>query len=450
MPKRSTTAEFIKKAKRIHKNKYKYSKVEYKNNHTKVCIVCPKHGEFWQTPHNHLSGNNCPKCTNVKKHESQKHSIEDFIKRANFTHNNKYDYSKTEYVNTKTKVCIICHEKDKFGKEHGEFWQSPISHINGTKCPKCSNTYRLTTDDFINQGNLIHNNKYNYSKANYINAKTNVKIICPIHGEFEQSPKLHLAGSGCPKCSREKIALNQTLNTEDFVNKATLIHGDKYDYSKSKYISGRSKLIITCLTHGDFEQNAYSHLRGSGCPKCSVERISKTQRSTTEEFIKKAKNIHGDRYDYSKVKYEGSKKEVCIICNKHGAFWQIPNTHLMNHGCPKCAKRTSQVNFYNKLKESLNLEFIFDAHVDWLGMQSLDIYNSEYNFAIEFNGIQHYQPIEFFGGEEYYNKICELDKLKSEKCLSNNCKLWNIRWDYSEDDYNTLITEINNYVNSKK
>lgn len=126
MSKRLTTEGFIEKAKKLHDNKYDYSKAEYVNTNTKVCIICPEHGEFWQTPSNHLQGKGCPKCKGKNK------TTEEFIEKANIIHNNKYDYSKVEYKSNRTKVCIIC-------PEHGEFWQTPHEHLHGCGCPKCKN-----------------------------------------------------------------------------------------------------------------------------------------------------------------------------------------------------------------------------------------------------------------------------------------------------------------------
>lgn len=127
-----TTDEFIFEAKKIHGDKYDYSKVEYVDCHTKVCITCPKHGEFWQTPANHLSGNGCPKCGYEKTISSNQYTTETFICEAKKIHGDKYNYSKVEYIDSKTKVCIIC-------PQHGEFYQSPDKHLQGEGCPKCGN-----------------------------------------------------------------------------------------------------------------------------------------------------------------------------------------------------------------------------------------------------------------------------------------------------------------------
>ena len=149
MSKRKSNDEFIGEAQLIHHNKYDYSKVEYANNKTKVCIVCPEHGEFWQTPSDHLNGKGCPQCAgNVRCDKDT------FIEKAKRIHNDRYDYSKVEYVNAHTKVCIIC-------PEHGEFWQTPNNHLNGNGCPLCKNRkigdgLRDTVEDFSNKSNEIH------------------------------------------------------------------------------------------------------------------------------------------------------------------------------------------------------------------------------------------------------------------------------------------------------
>ena len=123
--KKLSTEEWIQKAKKVHGDKYDYSKVKYYNAHTKVCIICPIHGEFWQTPASHLMGNACPKCGGKTKLNTDK-----FIHRAKEIHGDKYDYSKVEYINATTKVCIIC-------PIHGEFWQTPAKHLSGKGCKKC-------------------------------------------------------------------------------------------------------------------------------------------------------------------------------------------------------------------------------------------------------------------------------------------------------------------------
>lgn len=192
--KKLTQEEFIEKSKIKHNNKYDYSKVNYINNHTKVCIICPIHGEFWQTPHDHKDGGyGCPKCAgNIL------YSTEEFVKKAESIHNNKYDYSKVEYKNAYTKVCIIC-------PIHGEFWQTPHMHLMGQGCPICNGNIKLTQEEFIKRCKEVHNNRYDYSKTIYKNTNTRICVICPKHGEFFPTALNHLySGSGCPNCNFSK------------------------------------------------------------------------------------------------------------------------------------------------------------------------------------------------------------------------------------------------------
>ena len=253
--KRLTKDDFIVKAHTVHNNVYDYSKVNYVNNSTKVCIICPEHGEFWQQPSNHLLGNGCPKCA------GKKFSKIDYIKEANKIHNEKYDYSKLKFKSKKEKVCIIC-------PEHGEFWQIAQSHLAGHGCPQCAIqnsgvSQRLNNISFKEKACEIHNNLYDYSKVDYKNSQTKVCIMCPEHGEFWQTPNSHLNGSGCPKCS------GKNLTNNEIIDKLISIHGKKYDFSEIEYISAQTKIKVICPEHGEFWSTPNNLLQGKGCPNCS-------------------------------------------------------------------------------------------------------------------------------------------------------------------------------------
>lgn len=203
MSRKLTTEEFILKANLKHNNAYDYSNTHYVNSKTKICITCPIHGEFYQMPYNHLSGQGCPKCKIVLLSKKFQNKQNDIISKFRKIHGDKYDYSKVEYINLTTPIAIIC-------PIHGEFKITPQVHIRGGDCQKCALEQRTkkrkkTKDIFIEQSNNIHNNKYDYSKFVYTNDKTKSTIICPIHGEFEQTPSNHLTGRGCPKCKQSHI-----------------------------------------------------------------------------------------------------------------------------------------------------------------------------------------------------------------------------------------------------
>ena len=248
---RLTTEEFIKKAKEIHGNEYDYSKAECKGNKEKVCIICSKHGEFWQSPNNHLRGARCPGCFGTPKYTN-----EEFIKKALLVHNEKYVYSKVKYDGLQKKVCIIC-------PQHGEFWQRAGIHLKGSRCPKCSGTEKITLPLFIERCTKTHNNKYDYSHVKFDNLFDFVKIICPIHGEYEQRAVVHYRGYGCPACGGSK-----RLSNDEFIKKAQKVHNNKYDYSKINYINTATKTCIVCPQHGEFWQTPNNHLFGAGCPVC--------------------------------------------------------------------------------------------------------------------------------------------------------------------------------------
>jgi hypothetical protein len=219
--KRLTKEEFVEKSRKIYGDKYDYSKVEYKNVNTKVCIICPIHGEFEQRPDHFFNGHGCPKCGNQSAGDKLRKSRDEFIQKAKEVHGDKYDYSKVEYIKAKKKVCIIC-------PIHGEFWQTPDAHLNGSKCPKCTHrSYNYTTDEFIQKAKEVHGDKYDYSKVEYINRLTQVCIICPIHGEFWQKPREHFKGKGCQKC--HESVLEKKIKT--------LLEKNKIDFEPQKRFS---------------------------------------------------------------------------------------------------------------------------------------------------------------------------------------------------------------------
>ena len=204
-----------------------------------------------------------------------------FINTAKLIHGERYDYNNVDYIKNNIKVKIIC-------PIHGEFEQTPNNHLKGSSCKKCANQNQTkTNEDFINKSLLIHGSKYVYSKTNYVNANTKVKIICPIHGEFEQNPSKHLLGQGCYSCGIEKIKEKTVKSNNIFINEAKEKHNDKYDYSLVNYVNSHTKTNFICVEHGIFEQAPYSHLSGKGCPKCGL--VYDKLEGEVKEFISSLK-----------------------------------------------------------------------------------------------------------------------------------------------------------------
>ena len=308
---------------------------------------------------------------------------------------------------------------------------------------------KITTEEFIERANKIHKGKYLYTESVYVNTETKVKIICPIHGEFWQTPHMHLHGQGCPKCYG-----NDTKTTEKYIEECKKVHGDKYDYSKTKYVNAYSKVTIICPIHGEFEQIARVHLYGHGCPQCSGKR-----KYDKDYFIGKAKEIHGDKYDYSLIEeIKNYRTKLPIICPTHGLFYQTIDNHINGkQGCPKCQRSLLEEEVSNFLTEN-GYEFEERKHFVWLDPQHLDFYLPKYNIAIECQGIQHLMPYGSFGSktitkEELFENVCKLDDIKNKLCAENKVNLiyyTNINCDYrypiskSKDE---LLKALNGFVN---
>ena len=352
MARRLTTDEFIEKAKNLHNNKYDYSQAAYRNSGTSVKIICPEHGVFEQKAGSHLLGNGCPKCAKKIRVKNRLKNIQpNFIKKAKEIHK-KYCYAFVNYTDYNTPIKIKClihgfFEKTPAAhltrKEGCPKCTSEIKRLNFLK----------SNEEFIKEVKKIHGNKYNYSKVNYDGAHKNITIICQEHGEFKQRAALHLKGSGCPNCADIKRKIARTSTAKNFIKKAKEVHGNKYEYKEVRYINNISKVKIICPEHGVFEQTPQNHLQGNSCPKCAyISRINKRS-DTTESFIKKAFKKHGDKYLYNAVNYQTSKYKIKIICRKHGPFYCYPDHHLQGGGCPKCAgnlKLTTK-DFIKKAKE---------------------------------------------------------------------------------------------------
>ena len=309
---------------------------------------------------------------------------------------------------------------------------------------------RKTVDEFINESKKIHGDKYDYSKVDYINNKTKVCIICPEHGEFWQIPQDHVRGRGCVKCNGGISHTN-----EEWIEKFRKIHGEKYKYEGYGKLSANAKIKIVCPKHGIFSQSCMNHSLGQGCPKCANEENSIKRRNTSELFIKLAKKIHGDKYDYSKVEYINNHTEVCIICQKHGIFYQKPNVHLLNHGCPKCSSSKLELELIKYFDEK-QIKYIYQANnkdFNWLNKMSLDFYLPDYNTAIECQGIEHFKEIGFFGGTKKFNDTVKRDMLKLNLCNKNSINLLyysNLGIDYPYKVFENKELLINEIRNGKK
>ena len=233
-----------------------------------------------------------------------------------------------------------------------------------------------TLEDFVKLAVEKHGNKYDYTKSIYIDSTTNICMVCPKHGEFYQRPSNHIRGHGCQKCTLERNAEKATLSTEIFIERATAVFGDRYDYSNTVYVGKRTRVDIICPNHGVFTQFPLNHLRSViGCNECSIEHIRGSLRYSNDEYVQKCRLIHGDKYDYSKLKYKGAFEDIIIICPQHGEFRQRSSSHIMGCGCPMC--------FYDDISNSRlsTIEYFID--------RANLIHNFKYDYSlVKYGGVR--------------------------------------------------------------
>jgi hypothetical protein len=332
----------------------------------------------------------------------------------------------------------------------------------------------MSQEQFIDRCHHIHGNKYDYANALYVNAHTPVQIRCKQCGcVFLKSPTNHFCGQGCPECAFRKIGRDWKVSADQFIQKSRQVHGEKYDYSKTRYKTSDDKVTITCRVHGDFEQVAYHHLAGHGCVRCrfnDVQYIMTDKRHqalekarnakvgqipynkhTTQNFIDAAKSVHGSRYDYSKVVYESSHEKVTIVCHTHGEFTQSPDAHKRGVGCPRCSVSKGEASVA-KCLDSLGIfyeqEKKFPECKDKRPLQ-FDFYflHQGIQFLVEYHGIQHSKPIPFFESKLKHEWYVKHDQMKREFAKSFGFILIEI-WHTQSDIASFLTSEINKHTSA--
>ena len=300
---------------------------------------------------------------------------------------------------------------------HGEFLVAPNSLVRGCGCKFCATNSLKTTQKFIEELKQIYGDKYDYSKVEYKGNKVKVCIICPKHGEFWVTPNHFLKGHGCLKCTKRGCF---KLTTQMFIERSNKVHNHKYDYSKVNYLNKDTKVCIICPKHGEFIQRSGNHMRGNGCPKCMSEHNRINKLLTTEEFVKRSIDIHNNRYDYSLVDYKGAHQNVQIICPIHGEFTQKAYMHLNGRGCPRCNRSKLEISVENILPNLTQ-----QKKFEWLRYElpmSLDFYCEEKHIAIECQGEQHFykNPTSYFDDVEL---VMKRDQLKYQQCKEHNIEV---------------------------
>lgn len=419
---------FINKAQEVHgKNLYDYQYVEYINTYTNINIYCNKCEKiFPQAPKNHLRGKGCPDCGKEKIRQINLDTKEIFIQKSINVHGlGKYDYSRIDYINSRTDIIIICN------KCQYNFPTRPSNHIQGNGCPKCAireNTLKKTRtlEEFIQLSQQLHPNKFEYDKAIYVNEDTKIKLYC--HGcmdYIDQLPRSHLQGYGCRLCAIRK----RTTTVEQFKERSIAFHGNTFDLSNVNFVTLRDYVELTCLVCMTTRTQMASQHLVYGCKNCA----DKCCLFTNEMFLERSRSMHGDRYDYSKCIYKGSMKVVeNILCKECDKFFpQKARDHWNGCGCPNCNSFKSE-KICRELFEYLFQNTFTKQRPKWLQGLELDGYNENLQLAFEYQGQQHFEFISFIHKtQENFFRLQERDKRKKELCIKYGVNLIEIPYTYN-------------------
>ena len=437
------TADFVARARKIHGRKYDYSRVRYVNVDTPVEVICRKHGSFFPSPGNHSKRKpptGCPKCGDRRGSTTvrERHKTA-FVTRAKAVHGEAYDYRNTIYKDARSKLTILC-------PKHGPFKQEAFSHLRGIGCPQCGVARRglkrraEAAKTFVVKARKIHGRKYRYDKTVYVRASGMIIVNCPKHGDFKQSANNHLHGYGCSKCKADRLREEFADTKAEFVRKAKQRHGSKFSYLGS-YVNSRTPVSIRCRKHGLFRQNPVDHLNGAtGCPKCGLDALKLNNLSSHEEFVRKARAVHGSSYRFPEA-YKLARQHLEVECIKHGVFSVTPNNFLRGHGCPVCSESFGERKVARAL-EKLRLDYTREKKFpDCRDKRPLrfDFWVPKMNALVEFDGLQHHEPYELFGGRTMFAVTQRRDRLKTAYARKKKIRL--IRVKYSVRDVEAFLVK---------
>ncbi len=359
MARKYDTAWFVTKARQVHGDRYDYSASNYAKAKTGLVIGCPSHGLFTQQGWVHLRGSGCPKCAATSRGNTLKDRAGSFIQKAREVHGERFDYSRVQYVNCHTKVhlaCMVC---------GSSFEQDPASHLRGTGCNACAVSSRVglkkkkrTTTEFIAEATVLHGERYDYSATKYMGWEKGVTFCCKTCGILVSvTAAQHLHGQGCKKCAYREAGQEKAQTTASFIDSADAVHGSAYDYTAVRYVRSTLKVEISCKTClRVFHQTPNTHLRGSGCPHCGIDKSARSRAMSMEDFIKAATTTHGSRFSYDKVAYKSSADTVVVVCNKCNRDLVITaSSHLAGQGCYHCYKHYQISHAETLWLDSLNV-----------------------------------------------------------------------------------------------
>jgi very-short-patch-repair endonuclease len=437
--------EFIDKSNKKHSNKFDYSKILELPKNKIVEILCQKHGSFFQKYNNHLSGNGCPKCKSSKGEIM----IENYLKENSINFYTQHIFNDCRYINPLKfdfylydfNICIEFDGTQHYAKDTNEsiFYDESTKIRDKIKTEYCKNnniklirikyhsiknidsilnkilkkeevlTMEKKKEFFIKKAIELWGYKYDYSKVDYVDYKTPVKI--GYKGLwYTQTPNKHLQG--------KKIECQESRMTNDnFIILSKKVWGDRFDYSECEYLGNIVKVKLFDKIRGKWiEQVPKSHLKGF-----EVVKLTKEDYKTECDFI------HEYKYEYNLDNYKGLNTFLDIICKEHGEFKLKAVTHIYGTCCPKCDEYQF-IKFVKRFLSENNLNYLQQHTFDYINLP-FDFYIPSKRTCIEFDSIQHFQPVEHFGGIKAYEQLKQNDKIKNEYCEENYINLIRIRYD---------------------
>ena len=438
-PRVKTTEGFVMRARQVHGDKYDYTNSVYVSSHQPLEIKCNVCGYiFNQSPTSHTSGAGCRECAKAKISLSQKGKLqttkEEFVERARAVHGDKYNYDDSVYTGSASKLDIFCNACQT------TFTQAAHHHLEGCGCRACGLKVAIskfkpsvpnTQEQFLEKAHTLHGDKYDYSMSNYQKSNIKINIRCKVHDTvFSQTPASHFAGRGCPTCGQKKRNDSTRKSLSTFLEEAQKAHPEgAFDYAMvTEYVAAHTKVCIKCNTcQTIFYQEANSHVQGFGCKQCRSDKISLAKTLPVENFLEKAKKIHGDKYDYSLITYSNRKQKVAIICNICGnTFEQKPQVHINGYsGCSVCILKT-QNKVFEYIQSCVSFPVLFEASLSLLHITYKNDKRKRYDIAIrvsptyyvivEVDGLQHLEPIPFFKSDPVKQRA--LDAVKMDLATS--------------------------------
>ena len=460
---RTPQEKFIQRVREIHGDRYDLSKIDYVNAKTHVILICKIHGEFKITPDNLLSNNRgCRSCSgNLSSnliYGSEGLSLKIIKERVNKLYGNLIKIVDDTYVNLQQEADWVC-------SRHGRIKGKPRNVLKTNPCVQCRNeeidikrkekakVYWLEKRKHLEE---LYHHQFDYSETVFINNQTKIKIRCKDHGYFEVLLQNHLKDSNCRGCSNEtfgrRIADHNKLDSSELIRRFRKKHGDKYNYSKVLHKHIDTPVTIICEIHGPFFQTPHIHLQGKGCQECGRSNARDKSLSTTEHIIEVFKEAHGDLYDYSLVEYSGNMIPVKIICQVHGVFEQLPNIHRQGKGCKQCSLSKGEMRIARVLEErSIEFEVEYPVYNKKTSRHlRFDFFLPQVPCFIEFQGEQHYRPVNFGGmsdqnAESVHQEIVKRDLIKKQMAKELSIDLFEISF---EDTVEEKLLEILEKIDS--